>query len=182
MCRLLETIRVENRCLQNLEYHQARLDASRRLLFGADEGIDLKTQIKIPDIVNDGIYKCRVIYDRQIIELSFEIYHPKPIQSLKLVYDDAIDYSHKFADRNALNHLFEQRGSCDDILIVKQGLISDTSFCNILFYDGYRWLTPDKPLLPGTQRQTLIDQKIIHPQQISVSDLADFSHFMLIND
>jgi 4-amino-4-deoxychorismate lyase len=181
MCQLLESIRVENRCVQNPEYHQARFDASRRLLFGTNDAIDLKTHIQIPDFIDEGIYKCRLIYDRQIRELSFEAYQPKLVQSLKLVYDDAIDYALKYADRNALNRLFEQRGSCDDILIVKQGLITDTSFCNVIFYDGTSWITSDSPLLAGTRRQYLIDQKKIRSQQICPADLASFSHFMLIN-
>ncbi len=181
MCRLLETIRVENRRIQNLKYHQARLDASSRLLFGANDGIDLKTQLKIPDFVEEGIFKCRVIYDRKICGINFEAYRPKAIHSLKLVYDDAIEYDYKYADRSTLNRLYAQRGSCDDILIVKQGSITDTSFCNILLFDGRHWFTPNPPLLAGTQRQSLIDKRAIQPRPIKETDLAGFSHFMLIN-
>jgi 4-amino-4-deoxychorismate lyase len=181
MCLLLETIKVENGRLQNPEYHQARIEASSWSLLGINTGIDLKRVVQIPDFGREGVFKCRVVYDTQIRQISFEDYHPKQIQSLKLVYDDDIEYPYKYVDRQAIDRLFEKRGTCDDILIVKQGLITDTSFCNILFYDGIRWLTPHSALLSGTRRRALIRQGMVWPQKTSVGDLDGFSHFMLIN-
>lgn len=53
-----------------------------------------------------GIYKCRVIYAEALLQVAFIPYTPRPIRSLKLVVDDAIDYAWKYEDRSALNHLF----------------------------------------------------------------------------
>ena len=39
-----------------------------------------------------------------------------------------------------LDDLFEQRGSCDDILIVKQSCITDSYFANVVLGDGVSWL------------------------------------------
>jgi 4-amino-4-deoxychorismate lyase len=75
----------------------------------------------------------------------------------------------------------EERGVGDDILIIRQGLITDTSYCNILFFDGVRWVTPDEPLLRGTKRTALIEHGNVFPLRIAYGDLNYFSHFMLVN-
>ena len=67
----------------------------------------------------------------------------REIRSLKVVVDDRIDYSFKSADRSSLNRLTAQKGDCDEIIIVKNGLVTDTSFTNIAVFDGEQWLTHD---------------------------------------
>jgi 4-amino-4-deoxychorismate lyase len=78
------------------------------------------------------------------------------IESLKLVEDNTISYRHKYSDRSHLLELMNMRGDCDDILIVKDGYITDTSFSNIVFFDGDKWVTPARPLLRGTMRESLL--------------------------
>jgi 4-amino-4-deoxychorismate lyase len=77
--------------------------------------------------------------------------------------------------------MFDKKGLADDVLIVKNGWITDTSFANILFFDGKRWLTPEKPLLKGTQRENLLRQGLIFQANISPASLPDFSKARLIN-
>ncbi len=67
------------------------------------------------------------------------------------------------------------------MLLVKQGFITDSSYCNIAFREGDQWFTPDKPLLNGVQRQYLLDQEIIRKQEIRLTDLSKFSSFKLFN-
>jgi 4-amino-4-deoxychorismate lyase len=181
MCQLLESIKVENHVFRHLDYHQARVDAANEKLFGADAGPDLSALLHIPDFVDDQIFKCRVTCDRQIRKVEFERYTPKVIRTLKLVFDDQIRYDLKYADRDHINSLYRSRGRCDDVLIVKQGLITDTSYCNIILWDGSRWVTPEAPLLKGTKRQQLLDQGRITTGQVSVKSLGRYSKFMLIN-
>jgi 4-amino-4-deoxychorismate lyase len=97
------------------------------------------------------------------------------------VTDDDIDYRFKYADRRRLQSLFARRGDCDDVLIVRNGLLTDTSYCNIVLYDGQDWWTPDTPLLPGTARQRLLDEGLIRERRIRVEDLPRFEHIRLIN-
>jgi len=103
------------------------------------------------------------------------------VHSLRLVRDDNIDYRFKYADRRRLQVLFARRGDCDDVLIVKRGLLTDTSYCNIAVYDGLQWWTPDAPLLPGTARQRLLDKGLIREKRIRVEDLPLFKRIRLIN-
>jgi 4-amino-4-deoxychorismate lyase len=71
--------------------------------------------------------------------------------------------------------------TADDILIIKNGFITDTSFSNIAFFDGTQWFTPFTYLLNGTQRQHLLRQGAIVETEITPSDLKQFRYAKLIN-
>jgi 4-amino-4-deoxychorismate lyase len=98
-----------------------------------------------------------------------------------LVYDDEIEYSYKYENRDRLNVLKESRQDCDEIIIVKNGCITDTSFSNLVFYDGKKYLTPAQPLLNGTKRKLLLQQNWISEATIKPEDLNNFHHCGLIN-
>ncbi len=181
MCRLIESIRLSHNKLENLPYHEARMNQARAALFGSKNPIKLSAQIQIPERLDERIYKCRVLYKDQIEEIEFVPYRIRAIHSLKLVHCDTIEYAYKFENRELLNQLFTHRSNCDDILIIKDGYITDTSYSNIAFFDGNRWVTPSTPLLAGTQRQKLLDKGIIHEQEIRVDDLQKFTHARLMN-
>lgn len=175
MCLLFETIRVVDGRALNLPYHQQRVNRYST--------VNLMSYINSCVITPEsGLYKLRITYSESSIH-SYEIdrYIPKKIESLKIIVDNDIDYHMKFNDRTSLNNLIAQRGDCDDILIIKRGLVSDISFANVVFFDGEKWVTPSTPLLEGSCRARLIFQNIITPQPISYDDLKLFSHFMIIN-
>jgi len=181
MCLLFETIKVKNKNLQNIEYHNSRLNRSRKELFGADDFIYLENIIKIPSSLSDDVYKCRVIYDKKIEKIEFEPYKPRIIRSLKLVECNDIEYSFKYHDRSMINELFEKRGDCDDILIIKNGRVTDTSVSNIILFNGKQWVTPSHPLLFGTKRQKLLDEGKIISKKIKSEDISKYQGARLIN-
>ncbi|HEV7346819.1 aminotransferase class IV family protein [Telluribacter sp.] len=176
-----ETICVRNRRLLNLPYHQTRLHRTRTALWGSHDEWPLEEVLTVPDWLGTGTYKCRLTYGEKPESIEWEPYSPRPIRSLKLVHDNAIDYSHKYRDRQRLNILFEQRSTCDEVLIVRQGLVTDTSYCNVAFFDGEQWLTPATPLLSGTQRAYLLDAGVIHEAPIRVGDLHHYTQVKLFN-
>lgn len=180
MCRLLETIKIYNNKIFNLEYHNKRLNRARQDLFGISESIDLRDYIN-PPLQPDTIIKCRVIYAQKIENIIYQKYKPRNIKSLKLIFDDSISYPYKYEDRQELNKLLSFKNECDDILIVKRKKITDTSFSNIIFFDGAKWLTPAEPLLYGTKRAELIAGQIIAEVEILLSDLHLFKKALLIN-
>jgi 4-amino-4-deoxychorismate lyase len=96
------------------------------------------------------------------------------------VQADSIQYEHKFLDRSCLDKLFETT-LADDVLIVKNGLLTDTSFANIVFFDGDRWVTPSTPLLHGTKREYYLEIGRIKEVELTVDDLPRFQKAMLIN-
>jgi 4-amino-4-deoxychorismate lyase len=125
--------------------------------------------------------KCRVIYNQHIISVEYDEYEQNNINTLKIIEDEAIEYKYKYLDRASIDNLFKKRDKCDDILIVKKGKITDCSFSNIAFFDGLEWITPDEPLLAGTQREFLIDSGIIFPRKIFQTDLTKYSKYRLFN-
>ena len=181
MCRLLETIKIDDGHPCNLEHHNERMNAVRFALFGRTDYIDLGGIITVPSDCRQGIFKCRVVYAQDIITIGFERYARRIIKSLKIVRDDHIDYSYKYEERECINRLLRQREGCDDILIVKKDLVTDTSFSNIAFHDGHRWITPSEPLLKGTKMALLLSEGTIEQGSISVDDLHRFSRASLIN-
>ncbi len=181
MFRLLETIKIRNRQILNLKYHNERMNRSGKELFGSTDIISLNDIVSIPDYLTDEVYKCRIIYNPDIESIEFERYTKKKIQTLKLVECNDIEYSHKFANRSALNELKKRKGIYDEILIVKNGFITDTTFSNIIFFDGRDWITPSTPLLKGTKREQLINEGKIREAQIRLKDLQNFQSGKLIN-
>jgi 4-amino-4-deoxychorismate lyase len=181
MCQLVESLKLKDGVLENLAYHQARLDRSMAELYPDAKKIVLSKAIQIPAEFRQGLYKVRVVYRATVEKIEMEPYHFRNVQSLKVVRHESIDYHLKYTDRQILQQLFAQRGDCDDIIIVKSGLVTDALSANLLFFDGQKWVTPDSPLLKGTQRQFLLDRGIITEQQISEKDISKFQKIGLIN-
>jgi 4-amino-4-deoxychorismate lyase len=157
------------------------LNESRKALFEATDEIFLETVIQVPGYAMSGIFKCRVIYGRKIEQVEFIPYVLPRVARLKAVMANDIEYSHKFLDRSRIMRLLESRGGCDEILIVRGGYMTDTSFTNIALFDGTAWFTPSSPLLPGTKRQALIDMGVLRPADLTLSDVHRFSRISLIN-
>ncbi len=181
MYPLVETIRIVNGLPQNLRWHQERYQRSCRTLFEADPKFILEDVINAPAAFAQGIVKCRFLYNKDSVKTEFQYYIVPHIFSLKLIEDDKIQYSHKFTDRTTINNLLKMKQECEDILIVKNGFITDTSIANIVFFDGKDWITPAGPLLKGTARERLLDAGKIIDGKIRMEDLRKFSHFRLIN-
>lgn len=182
MCKFIETICIRNGIPRNLEYHAKRLNDTRSAFFPNSPDIDLNEFIIIPSHIKIfPTAKCRIDYDNEIREISFAEYFARHVNSLKLIYSDEIDYSYKYNNRKALESLYLFRDNCDDILIVKNGFITDTSIHNIAFFDGKQWFTPEMPMLCGTMRSFLSDKGIIIPKSIHVNDLKHFSKARLFN-
>lgn len=181
MSRLIESIKLEDGKFHRLHYHQARVDRSLEDLFQLKNELNLSKTLSLQQYPKVGLFKCRVVYEKQIEAIEFLPYTPKHAKSLKVVHDLSIDYTYKFEDRSKLIAHFEQRQFCDDVLIVKNGFVTDASYSNIVFFDGFRWITPNTPLLKGTTRQFLLDAAEIKEEPVTVKDIHSFKSFRLIN-
>jgi 4-amino-4-deoxychorismate lyase len=176
---LLETIKIHNGQPQFLAYHQQRFDHTRRNLWQCHDRIDLADLLQ--DIPSDGIYRCRILYHQQIERVEYIPYISRNFRNFKLITDDQISYEYKFLQRDQLQQHFECRAEADDILIVKQGRITDTSIANVAFFDKNQWITPEFPLLHGTTRQRLLQEGRIKARDIRVAEVAKFSQMALLN-
>lgn len=181
MSRLIESIRLFNGAFSRLAWHQARIDNSCQSIFGKKLSWRLVDILAGQAFPKEGLHKCRVVYDDQAVSVEFSAYQPRPIHSLKLVTMDGIEYNHKWADRTQLESAFALRGKYDDILIVKNGMITDTFYGNIAFEKEGQWFTPETCLLPGTMRQWLLDCGIVRSCSIPVHQIGSFTSCRIIN-
>ncbi len=181
MYRLLETIKVKEGKAYNLDLHNARFNKSRLELFHCQQKLDLRDLLIIPEKCNTGLWRCRILYNDELFSIDFIPYAKRDISSLKIIVCDNIEYSYKYEERNRFAELMKLKEGCNEICIVKENKITDTSFSNIVFYDGIEWITPANPLLKGTKRELLIQDETIREKNIILSDLKNYTYASLIN-
>lgn len=181
MSRLIESIRLENGTFYRLPFHQARMDSSVVTLWQRQNQIDLASELMNSEFPTSGVYKCRVLYTTQVESIDYSPYSIRPVQVLRCVEANNIDYAMKSTDRDQLNQLFAQRGDADDVLIIRQGVVTDASYSNVVFFDGHTWFTPDTPLLRGVMREALLQSGTIHERRIRVEDIPYYKSIKLIN-
>lgn len=179
MCRFIETIRIEQGEIHNLQYHNKRLNETRRNFWKGCSLIDLSEYIH-PDY-SEATTKCRVVYREKVEDIIYVPYVIRQVNNLQLVYSDTIEYAYKSTSREEINTLFSQRGTQDDVLIIKNGLITDTSIANVALFDGKMWCTPKNPLLKGTKRTELLSRNVIIEKEIKQEALFSYSQIVLFN-
>lgn len=181
MSLLIESIKLIDGEYKNLFHHEQRMNRSLKILCGSHDYFVLDEFLSKIEKPEKGLYKCRIVYDDEIKDVEFLPYQPKVISSLRIIEHDRIHYEFKYKDRKIIDRLFGLRKSCDDILIVKNGLVTDCSYANIIFRKNKRWYTPWSPLLKGTQRQSLLEKGMIEEEEIRKEDIKMFETFKLIN-
>jgi len=167
-----ETIKCFDFEVYNLFYHKQRISRTIGI------NIQLEEYIYPP---NDKLLKCKVIYDDSgILDIQYAEYNKKDISTFKLIYDDNIKYSKKYLNRDCIDKL-KKNITEDEIIIVKDGLITDTSIANIAILYNDIWITSKKPLLIGTSRNRYIDNNLIIPKDITVKMLKESKKIALLN-
>ncbi|MEP5614246.1 MAG: aminotransferase class IV [Cyclobacteriaceae bacterium] len=175
--KFIETICFKNGEYQNLDLHQERINRTCFHFFG--ESLH-KLSEALPEIDDDRKHKVRFVYD--IEEQSHEqvLYVQLPIRSLQIVESNWFDYSFKYENRSTIEKLLKS-AETDDIIISIDGLVTDCSYANLAFWNGEEWLTPEKPLLEGVKRATLLKSGKVKKASIPVDQLYSFEKVSLIN-
>jgi len=182
MSLLVETIKINDGKIFNIDYHSSRFNRTRKELFNAGPGVDLGNKIIIPSYARKGLYKCRIEYDENIRKIDFLPYEIKKVGSLKLVEAPYLDYRYKYIDRSAINELLKHKNGCDDILMIKDGMVTDTSYANIIVRgDEDIWYTPSGFILRGTKREYLLNHGLIKEADITPAGLKRYLELRLIN-
>jgi len=181
MLRFVESIKIKDGITENIEYHNRRFESTMLSIFKSTGKIDLADLIQVPEEYTAGVYKCRVVYSSKIEKIEFDAYQKRNIRTVKLVYDNKIDYSFKYENKSSLDRLKSLHPDYDDVLIVKNGLVTDSSFSNVAFFNGTEWHTPAAPLLRGTRREKLISEGFILPVEIQPDDIQRYTKISFIN-
>lgn len=168
-----ETIKCDDFEIFNLEYHQKRVART------IGKNFDLREYINPP---TNELLRCKIVYNKDdILSVDYFPYQRRDINSFKILFDDSLDYSKKYLNRDKLDELFFKKDACDEIIIVKNEIVTDTSIANIaIFYDGV-WITSKNCLLEGTSRAKLIEKKEIFEKDISLDMLKNASKIALMN-
>ncbi len=181
MFQFLESIKLLDGKFYRLLFHQQRLNLAFAQCYRTIKAPDLHTILQNSDYPRSGLYKCKILFDFKNYQIQFEPYYRREIKTLRLVETVITTRSYKLADRTEFQQMFEFRGSCDDVLLVRDGLITDTSYANVAFFDGKKWITPQTPLLYGVNRTSLLDDKKIFEAPVRKDDLMNFQSFCMFN-
>ncbi|MEL3908432.1 MAG: aminotransferase class IV [Treponemataceae bacterium] len=183
----IESICVENGFVNNAKYHIARIEKSigKKTWFDSENGKLFFEKIfdklcQFPE--HESKYKLRIVYNSErIIKAETVLYKMKTVKRLKIVYiPDTFDYNLKYEDRIFLDKLKEQAFPAEPLL-VKNSLITDTTYTNVCFLKDGTWFTPKSFLLNGTMRQASLEKGLLKEMDLSVSDIPKYSHIALIN-
>lgn len=171
--KYFETIKCDDFEIYNLEFHEKRVAKT------------IAMNLNLQDYIypsSSKFLRCKVIYDESgVLSVDYFPYKKVEKKSFKLVFDDKINYSKKALDRSCIDNLFFKKDECDEIIIIKNGLITDTSIANIAIFDGSNWLTPKKPLLEGTTRGRLLSNGDLIEKDITVNMLKSCEKLALMN-
>lgn len=177
-----ETLCVLEGKIRYPEQHQERYRRTLQNYCGVIPTLDLLDEINIPKAYRRGRVKLKIMYNAfNEKDWVFSPYPYLPINSLQCIEEPDLKYDYKFLDRSELDLLVKQKRDCDDILILQKGMVRDSSYTNICFWTGKEWVTPQKPLLQGTMRARLIEEKQLVEAAISTDDFSGFKGFKLIN-
>ncbi|MEA3522748.1 MAG: aminotransferase class IV [Campylobacterota bacterium] len=171
--QFLETLCAIDAQIEHLKYHQKRVNNTL--------GNDTLLLSKILNPPKKGCYRCRIVYDNKDVCITYHPYRLHLPQSFKLVHANSLDYHFKYANRQAIDDLKQAHSAYDEILIVKNNLITDTSIANVAFLDKDRWISPKTPLLEGTTRMRLIEEGLLHVSDISLDAMSSYQGFAVMN-
>ena len=153
--KFIESICFKNGIYQNLSLHQQRVDKTFAHFF--KESNALRLDSILPKAAFQETYKVRVVYDEASQDVEFIEYQKRSIQTLEVVESEPFDYAFKYEDRNRISQL-KASSKADDIIISFNGEIKDSSYANLVFWNGRDWFTPGNPLLEGVKRAQLLKE------------------------
>jgi 4-amino-4-deoxychorismate lyase len=171
--KYFETVKCDDYEIFNLDYHNKRVANTI--------GLNINLQEYIYPISSD-LLRCKVIYNNsEILDVQYFTYNKREIKSFKLLVDNKINYSRKYLNRDDLDKLYEKKDDCDEVIIIKNNIVTDTSIANIAIYYENTWITSKNCLLKGTTRDRLINDKILIEKDITVQMLKKATKIALMN-
>ncbi|MBP8725975.1 MAG: aminotransferase class IV [Saprospiraceae bacterium] len=180
MFPFFESIAIVHGNVRNLQYHQQRVFDTIEHFFPGNTPLHLEDLIPKSCKLSANRVKWKLQYSSAQHFSQVQIYL-QLIHSHFVLTNCGLSYPFKSTRRDELNSLKDGLAKDVEVIIVKNGEITDTSYSNLAFWDGNHWYTPSKPLLKGTMRAQLLDAGKVRECIITPSGLSKYSHFKCIN-
>lgn len=179
---LLETFCLEDGELLHLKYHEDRI----RWSTGQKIDISLFAQTiysnESYDQAKQGKWRVSATYTTSTIHsIRFVSYRIPEIVALQPITIEENFYSHKWADRSMFESIKKDLPHGIEPLFILDGLVTDTSFTNIIAEKEGQLFTPKSYLLRGTKRSYLLEKGVLQKQAITLEELRNYDTIHLIN-
>jgi len=181
MYPFFESIRILNGKPMNLEFHQTRLNKTFNIFYPNVLNHNLQKLITQTPDISQFSGKLRFSYSSLQWKIELIDYTSFFFNDFRMVFTQNFSYPYKFSERLWFESIKESHKEFQEVIIVKNGFITDASAYNLAFFNGTKWITPSTPLLEGTMRASLLSLQIIHLGEIKASDLYLYKKFKLIN-
>lgn len=181
MYPFIESIKLLDGKFYRINLHQSRVNRIFSTFFPKITPFNLTTLLKQENIPDIGLYKTRFVFNEDKYTIEFIPYLLPSTKTIKLIETNIESTFYKSTEREKINKAFLLKENCDDVLLVKNGLITDCSYSNVAFYDGVKWFTPAIPIIYGTQRAYLLEKKIIVEKNIPKNEIHTYQQICLFN-
>ncbi|HMS30029.1 MAG TPA: aminotransferase class IV [Saprospiraceae bacterium] len=175
-----ETIALIDGKLRNIDLHIDRM--KRTILFhhGIEMTWNVNLKLSCIQINSRSKIRVKVMYGPESYHIDIESYKPVVLNQV-IVKNSNLDYKCKYVDRSKLNELnYNLQRDCE-VLVVRNGYITDCLKYNIILKKSTEWYTPETFLLDGTMRTFLLQSGLIKTASISIEDIHLYESFKLIN-
>ena len=177
----IETIRIQDGHACHLSDHTDRMRRTADHFGFTAPTLPHDLEARLPADLRTGTVRCRVLYDHTLREVTFMPYRRRCIERLFAVDAGTTDYAFKYADRAPLTRPQISLAETDELLFIRDGCLTDTSYTNLVLRRGDELVTPDTFLLDGTCRGRLLRTGRIRTARIRLQDLATYDELLLIN-
>ena len=141
--RVSETLREVPPFLSSEEQLRALLRAAR------PDGVDAPLKMRI-------VYSSSGIAEVTVTPYTYDIRMVRRLQLYRV--PDSYRYDRKYLDRTLLDRIASSLPDRETVaLLIRGDRVTDTTFTNICLRRAGRWETPDRPLLEGTRRRSLLE-------------------------
>lgn len=195
---ILESLALIDGTVQNLWFHQQRMDHARVELYGEKANLTpIDLSLEVAQAYESWIFhnpapstqapslaarvKVRILYGSTLGPIQFQWYHQPEYDQALIVSVLDLDYSIKWADRSCFVPVTKAVPKKSYPLFCQHGFLTDGLTSNIVIFKNGEYLTPRIPLLKGTMRAYLLTKASIIEADLQPEDIYKAGEVILIN-
>lgn len=121
------------------------------------------------------------------MHIQVEVFQPRFIHKAGVIEMPDVEYSKKYSDRSLFRELHRKHPGYDEIIITRNGYLSDGTFTNLIICpsssspEEEACRTPSSPLLQGCRREEMLRRDLLVPRPIHIRRIPDGWRLGFIN-